>query len=104
MYSDSTVEEKLKQQQYAESMAKPQPQPYDLAGGLASGATFGNASQQCVEPMRQTLTGRIDARLYRAEKESRNNERLRELQYLLNKHPEIARILDLLDADLLQGL
>lgn len=83
--ADYTMEEKLKQQQYSESIAQSQP-------------------QQCGEPMRETLTRRIDSRLYRAEKESRNNERLRELRYLLNKHPEIARILDLLDADLLQGL
>ncbi len=45
--------------------------------------------------MRASLRERVNNRLYRAELESRKAHQLLELSELLEKHPDIARILDL---------
>jgi len=44
-----------------------------------------------------SLRERIHLQRHRAQVESRRADQLSELEYLLDKHPEIARILDLLD-------
>lgn len=44
-----------------------------------------------------TLSQRISARLVYAEQESRRAGSLNELRYLLDKNPDVARILDLID-------
>ncbi len=49
-------------------------------------------------PVRESLSGRFRSRLNQAQQESRKAEQLNELLYLLDKHPEIARILDLVEA------
>lgn len=61
------------------------------SGELRTGATIG-------EVKRQSMQERIASQLYRSTREARNAEALRELQYLLEKNPEVARILDLMEA------
>lgn len=46
---------------------------------------------------RETLTGRIRDKMHRAQRESRNADQLRELTYLLDQNPVLARILDLME-------
>lgn len=46
---------------------------------------------------RAGLRDRVESQAGEAERQSRKADRLRELGYLLDKNPEIARILDLLD-------
>ena len=46
---------------------------------------------------RATLSERVSNRLYRAQQEAYKAERLAELARLLEKNPEIARILDLVE-------
>lgn len=93
---DYATEQKLKS-----AISQNQAQtPYPPTGG-------GDASQ-CGElrglgravddPCRQTLNERIASQLRRAQRESSNLSALGELQYLLEKNPETARILDLLEA------
>ena len=48
-------------------------------------------------PARDSLLDRVRARVDRAKRESVKYERLAELQYLLDKHPEVARILELME-------
>ena len=49
----------------------------------------------CANP---SLRERISAQKFRAQQESRNANRLAELECLLDKNPEVARILDLLES------
>jgi len=61
------------------------------------------ADQQCNTagigdlPARESLLGRIRNQRSRAQMEARRMEHLFELEHLLEKNPEVARILDLLD-------
>lgn len=62
------------------------------------------AAQQCnaagiafEKPCRESLIGRIRNQRSRAQMEARRMEHLFELEHLLEKNPEVARILDLLD-------
>jgi len=48
-------------------------------------------------PCRIFLRERIHGQRHRAQQEARRAEALQELEYLFEKHPEVARILDLLD-------
>lgn len=50
------------------------------------------------QPMREMLSQRFSSQLLRARQDRDKTERLEELDYLLKKNPEIARILDLIDA------
>ena len=50
------------------------------------------------EPCKAPLRDRIGSRARRAGNEARRAENLKELQYLLDKNPEVARILELLEA------
>jgi len=45
-----------------------------------------------------SLRERIASQRFRAETESRRASQLVELEYLLDKHPEVARILDLMES------
>jgi hypothetical protein len=49
------------------------------------------------EPCRASLRERVESHLYRAKRESRNQTKLEELCKLLEKHPDVARILDLVE-------
>ncbi len=55
------------------------------------------------EPARVPLQERVEMQLNRANRDARKVERLHELQHLLQKNPDVARILDLMDGDLLRG-
>lgn len=70
--------------------------------GLDQGQVGGPMSLQT--PGRDSLRNRVEAKLNRANGEARKVELLHELQHLLQKNPEVARILDLLDEDLLRGV
>ena len=52
---------------------------------------------QCGMPKRLTLRGRVSQRLDDAHRAARKADRLEELQMLLAKHPDVARILDLME-------
>lgn len=62
--------------------------------GTMNGAPIGYAGESCT---RASLRERVASQTHRARKESRRLDRLNELEYLLDKNPEIARILDLLE-------
>jgi hypothetical protein len=49
------------------------------------------------EPCRASLIERVRSQADRASAEGRRSERLRELVFLLDKNPDIARILDLVE-------
>lgn len=51
--------------------------------------------QDASEPCRASLRERVFERRSRAQRESRNADKLMELEMLLEKHPEVARILEL---------
>lgn len=53
--------------------------------------------QQVPEVAAPTLRERIGSQRYHAQVESRRLEQLHELEYLLEKHPEVARILELIE-------
>ena len=71
------------------------------AQGTIGGAALGGYMQPQELIAKAGLRDRLQGQIYRADKESRRVEGLRELDYLLEKNPEVARILDLLD--LIQG-
>ena len=69
---------------------------------IGSGASIGGYStlNQAEEkmPCKAPLRDRISSRARRAGNEAIRAENLKELQYLLDKNPEVARILELLEA------
>lgn len=68
----------------------------ELNQGQVGVGTMGLANES-PKIARPRLLERIANQRYRAENESRRADNLRELEYLLEKNPDIARILDLLD-------
>jgi len=54
----------------------------------------GLSQGQCASP---SLRERIASQRYRAQAEARQSEALMELEFLMDKHPEVARILELLE-------
>lgn len=82
MYEDQQAKLKMEQAQYAAQS--------QTLGGICG-------SNSMSEPARPGLRERIGDQSRRAGNEARKAERLKELEYLLDKHPEVARILDLLD-------
>lgn len=52
------------------------------------------ADQACARP---SLRERVNSSFYRAERETRNVDRLKELADLLDRYPAIARILELIE-------
>jgi hypothetical protein len=69
-----------------------------LAHGNAGAAIGGLEYQQARSLAEPTLRERIRNQRCRAQNESRRLEQLHELEYLLEKHPEVARILELMEA------
>ena len=69
-----------------------------IGGNAAIGgySTLNKAEAQM--PCKSSLRDRIASRAHHAARESRRAENLKELQYLLDKNPEVARILELLEA------
>lgn len=64
--------------------------PYQTTGVLGT-------AYDSPEPCRPSLRERVTSHLYRARKEADTRNRLEELQFLLDKNPDIARILDLIE-------
>jgi hypothetical protein len=62
----------------------------------ASGLT-GASTKACDEPAMEMLTQRFRSKLQRSKREQRKSDQMEELLYLLDKNPEVARILDLID-------
>jgi hypothetical protein len=60
----------------------------------ADGATIGTCQDM---PMREGLLSRVKDRAARANRDRLRSERLQELAYLLDKNPEVARILELME-------
>lgn len=54
-------------------------------------------ANEATQPMQASLRERLREQAARARRESRKVDRLDELNYLLDKNPEVARILDLLE-------
>lgn len=69
------------------------------AAGIASSGNAGNAirGMDTAEPQRACLRDRVMMDLDRAQRESRKTYQLAELADLLEKHPDVARILDLVE-------
>lgn len=66
--------------------------PYGERLGPLGGSMGSN-----LQSARPNLRERVAMDLEHAERQSRKRDRLAELQMLLDKHPEVARIFDLLD-------
>lgn len=64
------------------------PAGYDARGGALCGG-----------PALGRLSARVDAHLHGARQDAQRADRLQELQYLLQLHPDVARILDLLEVE-----
>ena len=91
---DSETEAKLAKHLEAERFGQ-------IGGALGSGALGGYSTLNQAEaqmPCKSSLRDRIASRARHAARESRHAENLKELQYLLDKNPEVARILELLEA------
>lgn len=65
------------------------------AGQLGGAAALDPTTRD--RPVRDSLQNRVGARINRLLRDGREAERLKELQSLLEKNPDLARILDLLD-------
>ncbi len=87
--------EKLKQEIALQQVAEREKAAYQAQMAQTSGASIGGAYAS--EPKRSTLAERIGMDLHSARRQSARRERLEELSFLLDKNPEIARILDLLE-------
>ncbi len=78
----------------ADRLAKVAAKEYtDYCGANPQAAMDGWADQ----PKRLSLSESVASQLYRAEREARKLQLLGELKYLLDKNPEVARILDLIE-------
>ncbi len=75
-------------------MAAKQAQQYT---NQACGAAPGTASLKDCEPKRAGLRDRLRDMEYRAQREERKGRQAAELGFLLDKNPDFARILDLLE-------
>lgn len=64
---------------------------YGTLGGMAPNTMSG------MDPRRPSLMESVESQLHRATGEARKADQLRELQYLLQKNPDVARILDLIE-------
>ena len=64
----------------------------NMAGGALGGAM---CMDQDKIPCRDALVDRVRSRLHRSSSEARKAVRMEELLFLLEKNPEVARILDL---------
>lgn len=64
---------------------------------VQTGKIGGYMAQEDCEPARPSLGERVANQLGKARRESRKESRLAELSYLLEKNPEVARILDLIE-------
>lgn len=94
MYYEEQVNEKLKQEMAArerELAAK----CAQGAGGHGSALAGGYASTG--GPCRVGIRERVDNDLHRANGEARKADALQELAFLLEKNPEVAQILDLIE-------
>jgi hypothetical protein len=88
--SNMNYDELEKQQAYMRNQAQE----------LKQGAVSGLNPIPINYPVRTSLRDRIAARVDRSQQELSVSARLQELQYLLDKNPDVARILDLLDIDI----
>lgn len=83
------IEEQLKKALHAQQAT---------TASAGQGGTMGLKSDRCADqPNRPSLRERVHSQLYRAEKEARQVSKLEELRWLLDKNPDVARILDLLE-------
>lgn len=79
----------------AEEKAKMQAQ--SGCAGYASNLAYG-AGNLGIQPASPTLRDRVAQNLANAQREARRTDALYELQHLLEKNPDVARILELLEA------
>jgi hypothetical protein len=80
-------------EQTREKLAAEQQMKERLANMCPSGETIDRGSR----PGRPSLRERVTMQLRDAQEQSYKRDRLQELEHLLDKHKEIARILDLLE-------
>jgi hypothetical protein len=67
-------------------------------GGWTKGLTSDRElTKELLEPARPGIRERVARDLKKLTRESRKMDRLSELQMLFDKHPDVARILDLID-------
>jgi hypothetical protein len=80
------------------ALAKHEIQAKTQGGAATNPLGMGLDTADRAQPMRENLTGRFRSQLQRAQRESRRETQLAELLDLLDKNPEVARILDLIDS------
>ena len=68
-----------------------------MCGAQTPTGMLGAAKTYADEPMRVSLRERVAMDLNRSVRESNKLQRLQELTFLLDKNPEVARILDLIE-------
>lgn len=69
----------------------------EMVGDARWGSLGCNEAKSCTEPGRDCLRDRVHSQLRRAEGEVSRAMALAELERLLEKHPDVARILDLME-------
>ena len=87
--------------QVADTMAQQKKSLYEQAENMrADSMTQGGrvGRKETPEPCKTSMKERFEANLYQAKRQSRKRDQLEELLYLLDKHPEVARILDLIES------
>ncbi len=82
---------------YGEEEKQAQAQVDMLEKLKASGQMAGMLGKSTGEPCRPSLRDRVASQLRRSNDEVARSMRLAELQHLLDKNPEVARILDLVE-------
>ncbi len=87
--------------QAADTMAQQKKSLYEQAERMSREdvMTQGRVGRnETLEPCKMSMKERFEANLYQAKRQSRKRDQLEELLHLLDKHPEVARILDLIES------
>lgn len=86
----------IDEKQQAEKQLKQQAE-MNAQFAQSNGAAIGGYASPPQEPCRAGILDRVQNDLNRASREARKLEQLHELSLLLQKNPEVARILDLIE-------
>ncbi len=84
--------------QAADKMAQQKNSLYEQAEAIQFKTQGLAGKTETAEPCKTSMKERLESNLYQAKKQSRKREQLEELLYLLDKNPEVARILELVES------
>lgn len=95
MHENESGQQQVKQAQYDNRSNLNPAKPSEFGSAIGTvGLAGGYDSKQAIG---HSLRDRVHAQIHRATNEARRIERLNELAILLERNPEVARILDLIE-------